>query len=107
MTESSNPRVYVAESPIHGRGLFAARDISTGEFIGHYESRIVEHNDIYVLWIENDDGESWTGHEGHNEMRFLNHDSRPNAEMYDLDCFALSDIPKDTEITIDYGWDSA
>ena len=104
MNDAANSRVYVADSSIHGKGLFAARNISAGEYIGHYESRIVEHNDTYVLWVESDDGEDWVGHDGQNEMRYLNHDPAPNAEMDALDCYAVSDIPKDTEITIDYGW---
>ena len=37
-----NPLVYVAESPIHGRGLFARQEIAAGSYIG-WVSAILSH----------------------------------------------------------------
>jgi SET domain-containing protein len=105
--QAENERVYVARSPIHGHGLFAARPLLSGDFIGRYEGPEVTEDGIYVLWIENENGEDWTGYDGQNEMRFMNHSDSPTAEMDGLDCYALSDIDPDTEITIDYGWDDS
>ena len=102
-----NELVYTARSPIHGCGLFAARPLSTGQLIGVYEGPEVEDDGIYVLWIEDDSGESWTGYDGENEMRFMNHADQPNAEMDGLYCYALNNIPLDAEITIDYGWNDS
>jgi len=102
-----NELVYTARSPIHGSGLFAARPLSAGQLIGVYEGPEVEDDGIYVLWIEDDTGEGWTGYNGENEMRFMNHADQPNAEMDGLYCYALNNIPPDAEITIDYGWNDS
>jgi SET domain-containing protein len=104
---SNNKRVYVALSPIHGRGLFAAQSLATGQLIGVYEGPEVTEDGIHVLWIEDDTGESWTGHRGDNEMRFMNHADAPNAEMDGLNCYALNNIAPGAEITIDYGWNDS
>lgn len=99
-----NCLVFVQRSPIHGRGLFAAQALNTGQLIGFYEGREVEENGTYVLWIEDEPGGGWTGYDGCNEMRFMNHSCRPNAEMDGLECYALEEIAPGAEITIDYGW---
>ena len=99
-----NRLVFVERSPIHGRGLFAAQTLGAGQLIGFYEGREVEEDGTYVLWIEDEPGGGWTGYDGSNEMRFMNHSDRPNAEMDGLECYALEEIAPGTEITIDYGW---
>jgi SET domain-containing protein len=104
---STNRRAYVADSPIHGRGLFAARALAAGDLIGIYEGPQVEEDGIYVLWVEDEPGGGWTGYDGLNEMRFLNHSTAPNAEMDGLHCYALESIPAGREITIDYGWEDS
>ena len=100
----TNKLVFVTRSPIHGRGLFAAVLVPTGELIGVYEGPEVSKDGTHVLWIEDDTANSWTGYNGKNEMRFLNHSDTPNAEMDGLNCYALCDIEPGEEITIDYGW---
>jgi SET domain-containing protein len=102
-----NKLVYTDRSPIHGCGLFAARPLSAGQLIGVYEGPEVEDDGIYVLWIEDDTGESWAGYDGKNEMRFMNHADDPNAEMDGLNCYAINNIRRDAEITIDYGWNDS
>ena len=52
-------------------------------------------------------GADWTGYEGRNEMRFMNHSDDPNAEMDGLYCYAVRDIALGCEITIDYGWNDS
>ena len=105
VTTDSNEQVYIAASPIHGRGLFAARRLPGGQLIGIYQGPQVVEDGPHVLWIEDEPGGGWTGYDGVNEMRFMNHSREPNAEMDGLYCYALRDIPADTEITIDYGWE--
>jgi SET domain-containing protein len=105
--KSHNALVFIDRSPIHGRGLFAAGFLDAGQLIGVYEGPVVEEDDVYVLWLENDDGESWTGIDGQNEMRFMNHADKPNAEMDGLSCYALENISRGAEITIDYGWNDS
>lgn len=100
-----NPRAYVAESPIHGRGLFARRAIKAEEYIGTYEGPATQKDGMHVLWLWNEDTERWEGINGKNEMRFLNHDKDPNADWWGEELYALRPIAADEEITFDYGWD--
>lgn len=102
---TQNPLARVAESPIHGRGLFARCDIPTGELIGTYAGKRTLENGMHVLWAWDENDEKWVGVDGDNEMRFLNHSGQPNAEFYDTDLYSLKDIPTGEEITFDYQWD--
>jgi len=104
---AQNPLVRIARSTIHGSGVFAAGNLVKGQSIGFYESSVVTENGMYVLWVEDSPGSDWTGYEGCNEMRFMNHADQPNAEMDGLDCYALTFIPAGAEITIDYGWNDS
>ena len=100
----SNRLCFVADSPVHGRGLFARHDIPADTWIGHYDGPQTQENGMHVLWMESGDGQDeWIGYDGNNELRFLNHASRPNGEMDGLDLYAISNISKGEEITIDYG----
>lgn len=99
--------MFIARSTVHGRGLFAAQKLSGGQLIGVYDGPKVEEDGMYVLWVEDEPGGSWTGFDGQNEMRFMNHSDEPNAEMDGLFCYAREDIQPGTEITIDYGWEDS
>jgi len=103
--EYHNELVFVENSPIHGRGLFAACALAAGQLIGVYQGPVVEEDGAHVLWIESDEGDDWIGYDGQNEMRFMNHADQPNAEMDGLNCYALETIDLGEEITIDYGWE--
>jgi SET domain-containing protein len=102
-----NPLCLVADSPVHGRGLFARHDIPTGTWIGYYAGPETQENGMHVLWLGAgttvDGEEEWVGHDGINELRFLNHAKQPNGEMDELDLYAKHDIHNGEEITIDYG----
>lgn len=101
----TNPLCRVADSPVHGRGLFARHDISAGTWIGHYDGQETQENGMHVLWMEAGNGaeNQWIGYDGNNELRFLNHAKQPNGEMDELDLYASHDIRAGEEITIDYG----
>ena len=94
--------IKVKRSPIHGRGVYALRRFRTGSYIGTFRGVETKEDGIHVLWITDEEGEQ-TGIEGTNELRFLNHDSEPNAEFIGLDLFALRNIQPGREIMIDYG----
>ncbi len=100
---NNNGLCYVADSAVHGRGLFARTNISAGTWIGHYDSIETSNNGMHVLWVEGESPKQWLGFDGVNELRFLNHDDKPNAEMSELDLYAKRDINKGEEITIYYG----
>lgn len=95
--------VYVAPSSVHGKGLFARQGLAKGMYIGRYLGPEAQRNGSHVLWIE--DGDGWSGRRGFNRLRYLNHDSRPNAEFDGFDLYARRTIRCDEEITIDYQWD--
>ena len=98
--------VSVRPSRIHGFGLFAQAFIPAESYIGEYAGPTVEEDGRYVLWVEEDD-ESWSGVDGRNVLRYLNHNAAPNAELNGIELYALSDIERGEEITIHYGEDWA
>jgi len=92
-------RVYVEESPIHGKGLFAAKRLKAGVSIGRLQGMITEDEGTYVLWLNKHIGLEIT-----NEFRFINHDANPNCALTDMEVITLRDIEIGEEITHDYGW---
>ena len=103
----TNSLCFVADSSVHGLGLFARHDIPADTWIGHYDGPQTRENGMHVLWVEAGEDEAtddqWVGYEGNNELRFLNHAREPNGEMDGLDLYAICDIRSGEEITIDYG----
>ncbi len=94
--------VYAAPSPIHGKGLYAARDIDGGSYIGTYRGIRTRNDGKYVLWTF-PEGLSPVGRRGMNLLRYLNHSQTPNAEFDGYDLYALRPIRAHEEITIHYG----
>lgn len=90
--------VYVAESPIHGRGLFANCDIPKGTVLGVVDGVPAKRNGPYVLWLNENQGIRVRC-----DLRFINHSERPNAAYYDsLEVIALRRIRRGEEITHNY-----
>ena len=99
---------YVGVSPIHGKGVFAARDINKGEVIGEYASRKTKQTSLqnkYVVEIFDEHGQFVEYRLGTNNLKFVNHSPDPNLDMGgdDLKLVALRDIKKDEELTWYYG----
>jgi len=108
---------YVKESAIHGKGLFCNRDIHKGEMLSYpefngahliHEQKIIalfEHNqaaretgcricnDIFA-YVDNAFG---SYHED-----YINHSRKNNCAYHCGFLFAISNIPSDTELTINY-----
>ena len=98
--QSSKKRPYsVRNSPIHGRGVFAARTIRKGEDIIEYRGRRVTseeadelpdsdpNNPYHTFLFELNDGRVIDAARGGNASRWINHSCRPNCEPYeDDDC---------------------
>ena len=82
--------------------MFATRAIERDSLIGEYLGTPTEHDGVYVLWVDYDDGEH-VGIDGTNALRFINHARRPNAYFRGALLYALRDIGIDEEITFDYG----
>jgi len=104
MTPRSAP-LTVKKSPIHGKGVFATRTVKKGTRIGTFEGKRTKRDGTYVLWVQ--EGEDEYGIRGENELRFLNHSSRPNAELDGVELVARRAIREGDEVTISYGpdWD--
>lgn len=99
--------LYVEESAIHGKGLFAKKKIKKGEHIGILKAKSTKkESGPYILWLDESKRVNVTCH-----LRYINHSSTPNACYYDtLEVIALRDIEPGEEITHDYsgsgsGWE--
>ena len=100
----TNPLVFIDQSRIHGKGLFARKKIKKGKTIGRLVVRSSNEDGPHVLWI----GDGEFGFEVLCELRYINHCATPNACYFDdLTVVALSDIKPGEEITHHYGdeWD--
>jgi SET domain-containing protein len=92
-------KVFVANSPVHGKGLFAARKIKANTVLGRLHGMPTFDDGDYVLWITDELGLELT-----NDFKYINHDSNPNAAYSDIDVMALRDIEPGEELLHDYGW---
>ena len=117
-------------SPDIGYGVFAAQNIAKNDFIGVYTGQLrvmrlpgdpvpedVDYAWYYPICTKTGDRILIDGKLKGNELRFINHDQRPNTKCIDVlvngrfyMCYiATKDIAKDTQLTISYGdgyWDS-
>lgn len=88
----------VQPSGIHGQGLFADRLIPADTLIGPLEGSYTTQDGAYVLWLS-----ETQGFRVENDLRFINHNSDPNAAYYDdLTVAAIRDIQPGEEITHNY-----
>lgn len=115
----------VRKSPIHGNGVFAARDISEGEWIVdylgekiskeesnrrglEYEKNAGENGGGAVYIFELDDKYDIDGNFEYNDARFINHACRTNCEAVNEDgvikIYATRDIAKGEELLYNYGY---
>ena len=92
----------VGKSAIHGRGLFATKKIRKHTLIGLFDGPRTKKDGPHVLWVEDAKGKEY-GVRGTNELRYLNHDAEPNAELDGQELWSLRKIRKGDEITIHYG----
>ncbi len=114
-----NEHVIVKVSKIHGRGLFAKKDIAKGTKMIEYVGEIISHEEAdrrelindelgatYICCL--DDDKFIDGAVGGNESICANHSCHPNCEIESeqnrLWFFASKDIKKDEEITFDYSF---
>jgi uncharacterized protein len=128
MTESTTSEwIIVKDSKIHGKGVFASKDIPKGTKIIEYVGKKVtkkESDDVYerdlsmsksneeegaVYLFELDKKYDLDGNVSYNTARLINHSCDPNCET---DIFnkhiwviAMKDIKKDDELSYDYGFD--
>jgi uncharacterized protein len=97
------PPIYVNDSKIHGKGLFASRDIKKGELIGEFKCKPSKIDGPHILWVEENKGFKVI-----DDFKYINHHNKANAAYYDdFTIMAIKKIRKDEEITHYYGedWD--
>lgn len=92
-------KVFVATSPVHGKGLFAAKRIKANTVLGRLHGMPTFDDGIYVLWVTDELGLELT-----NDFKYINHNSNPNAAYSDLDVTVLRDVEPGEELLHDYGW---
>ena len=98
-SEVPNDLVYVENSPLHGKGLFARKKLKANLVLGKLEGRPTRRDGTYVLWVSDTDGLRVT-----NDFRFINHSSSPNCALTDTEVVTLKSVKPDEELTHDYGW---
>ena len=92
------PTVHVADSSIHGKGLFAGCRIAAGTVLGKIKGIPSQRDGSYVLWLSASEAIEVTC-----DLKYINHSDEPNACYYDdLSVVALHDIQAHEEITHDY-----
>ncbi|MBT4838055.1 MAG: SET domain-containing protein-lysine N-methyltransferase [Methylococcales bacterium] len=95
--------VYFGKSKIHGNGLFAKKQFKKDEIIGKIDCKPTDKDGPHVLWMN----ELTEGYLVLNELKYINHSTKPNACYYDdFTVVALKTIKKNDEITHNYGYDT-
>ncbi len=95
-------KVEVRPSNIHGVGVFATRNIASGEVIARYSGRRVARKGMYVV-EQTDSSGNRQRYELTGKLRFLNHSCAPNAAFSQFELRALRPIAAGQEITVTYG----
>ena len=89
---------YIANSLLHGKGLFAQVDIPKGAVIGTLKGEYCQQDGSYVLWLSETEG-----FEVSCRLKYINHAKKANACYYDdLTVVALRRIKQGEEITHNY-----
>jgi SET domain-containing protein len=104
----------VLESPIQGRGLFAAMNLPGRRKLGEISGRLVKlpharkhiERSEKIYFIELTDEWALDCSEG-NQFRHLNHSCRPNCYLRIVDkraeVYTLKPVKRGVELTVDYG----
>jgi SET domain-containing protein len=121
--DDSAALLEVRTSPIHGQGVFAARDIPAGTRIGRYGGRRYREHEhpgraddsevVYLFGLS--DGSFIDGGRGGNATRFINHSCAPNCVAHEvrtggrlnIEIEALHPIPAGAELYLDYALEVA
>lgn len=111
-------RITVRNSPVHGRGVFAATTIQSGELVIEYRGKLIswkearrkhekaDRDDGHTFFFDLDDGSIIDGGQGGNSARWFNHSCTPNCEAQQegtrVFFVALRTLHQGDELFIDY-----
>lgn len=121
-----NKYLYLQESPIHGRGIYAARDIAAGTDVIQYVGDLIDKDEaerraekvrlraektgsgaVYIFTV-NDEFDI-DGDVPENYARYINHGCVTNCEAVNIEdeiwIEATRNIKKGEELVYDYGFD--
>jgi len=114
---NTQPYHIVRNSKIHGRGVFARRDIPKGARIIEYTGKIITNEEadeigldevgghLHTMFFTVDDKRVIDGRQG-GDARYINHGCEPNCETVQdgeqIFIMALRNIPKGEELAYDY-----
>lgn len=121
MSRPPEPWHLVKQSPLHGTGVFARRDIPAGTRIIEYRGKRItpeQADDLHpvdpddpfhTFFFSLSNGKVIDGGQNGNDARWINHSCAPNCETQEspqgsrVFVFALRDIPAGDELFYDYG----
>ncbi|MFT7538221.1 MAG: SET domain-containing protein [Lysobacterales bacterium] len=127
MKSTTSQYIDVRKSPIHGIGIYAKKLIPKGAKIIQYVGEQITKKEsdrradiplgenkenpelgaVYIFTLNS--RYDIDGHVKYNTARYINHSCRPNCESDILKgeiwIISLSDIPKGTELSYNYGYD--
>lgn len=101
-------KIYVGESKISGKGIFAGEDIKKGQQIQRFSGKFIKKEiknekeaQRFANWVGV--GKNKWLNPNPTKLRFLNHSCDPSAAIVGTrTIMALKNIPKGEEITFDY-----
>ena len=94
----TNVKLCVANSPVHGKGLFAKDSIKEGDILGVIKGIRTNDDGTYVLWVSEEHAVRILC-----KFKYINHSDEPNVVLYDtLEVCALRDIAPGEEIFHNY-----
>jgi len=122
---AKSPAYEIRRSPIHGTGVFAARDLRKGERIVEYKGQRIDKEEserrglalmaksqsdggaaVYIFTL--DDHWDLDGDQPENDARLINHSCDPNCEAWNYDnrlfIEACRPIKKGEELSFNYGF---
>jgi SET domain-containing protein len=119
VVSSSESPIVVRRSRVQGRGVFATRDIASGDRIIEYVGRRMSHDEADELCPDDEAGERHhtflfavdddvciDGSQDGNDARFINHSCEPNCEVVierrRVFVHAVRDIEEGEELFYDY-----
>lgn len=116
---TSQRKIQVKKSGVHGKGVFAARNISKGETLIEYVGEIISAQEAedrhphdptdpnHTFYFQVEDDKVIDALHGGNSARWINHCCTPNCkpEVIEGRVFikAKKDIPAGSELNYDYG----
>ncbi len=112
-------RIQVRRSGVHGKGVFALRDLAEGEVVAEYVGEIISWDEAqerhphdpsqpnHTFYFHVDADRVIDANYGGNASRWINHACEPNCETDEQDgrifIIALRDIAAGEELNYDYG----